>query len=201
MFDKDFMLKEYVTYYNLKGYGGCHSGDIVDAPQGASEFIDVSISKCLELGVRYVLMNVNSYTSQPYIDLPECFAGWMMRQYPDSGEIYEPKTVVDKFDLTADSKIALPVIFDLKERKAIWCDMSLTALPNFSNNVHNNLTGIQLTLKSLVTMNKPNLYDLFSIHVAARGQIVENPEDAQTVFSVEAGTPFELETIASEYMI
>jgi hypothetical protein len=32
MFDEEFAFKEIVSYYNLEGYGGCHSGDIVDAP-------------------------------------------------------------------------------------------------------------------------------------------------------------------------
>ena len=41
LFDAEFVYKDIVAYYNLKGYGGCHSGDIVDAPNGASEFIDI----------------------------------------------------------------------------------------------------------------------------------------------------------------
>ena len=41
-------------------------------------------------------MTLNSYTQQPYCDLPECFAGWMAREKADSGEIYEPKTVQDQ---------------------------------------------------------------------------------------------------------
>src|SRR5262249_43262502 len=38
MFDAEFCYKDIVSYYNLKGYGGHHSGDIVDAPNGASEY-------------------------------------------------------------------------------------------------------------------------------------------------------------------
>jgi len=30
-----------VSYYNLKGWDSCHSGDITSAPKGAAEFIDV----------------------------------------------------------------------------------------------------------------------------------------------------------------
>ena len=36
-------------------------------------------------------MCLSSYTQQAYCDLPECFAGWMARQQPNSGEIFEPK--------------------------------------------------------------------------------------------------------------
>jgi hypothetical protein len=61
-------------------------------------------------------MTLNSYTHQPYCELPECFAGWMARDKAASGEIYEPKTVVDRVDLTADSTIAIPLIIEIVER-------------------------------------------------------------------------------------
>lgn len=200
MFDENFQYKDVLSYYNLKGYGGCHSGDITSAPNGASEFIDVNLAKLRENGVRYVVMNLNSYTNQPYCDLPECFAGWMSRSKAKSGEIYEPKTVADRVDLTADARIAIPLIIDVVERKVIWCDLSLKSNPNYYNNVHGNLKGINFTLQSFATMNKPNLYDLLSLHVKARGKMVKTPEKADTVFSVDNETQFRLEEIASEYM-
>lgn len=200
MFDADFNYVDILSYYNLQGFGGCHSGDIVNAPNGASEFIDVDLKKIQNNKIRYIVMTLNSYTNQPYCDLPECFAGWMARQEAASGEIYEPKTVVDRIDLTADSRIAIPLIIDVVENKVIWCDLSLKGHPNFNNNVHNNLKGINLTLQSLATMNKPNLYDLLALHVKARGKLVKSPSKAETVFSVENETPFRLEEIASKYM-
>jgi len=200
MFDNDFKYVDALTYYNLKNFGGCHSGDIVDAPKGASEFIDVDLSKLEAQGVRYVVMNLYSYTNQPYCDLPECFAGWMARERAGSGEIYEPKTVIDRVDLTADSKVAIPIVIDVVDKKVVWCDMSLKGNPSYMNNVHGNKKGVALTLQSLVTMNKPNLHDLLRLHVKARGKMVDSPEKAKTVFSVENETPFRLEEIASEYM-
>ena len=61
MFDEDFVLKDLVSYYNLQGYGGVHSGDIVDAPKGASEFIDVDLARVRESGVRYVVCGMWSW--------------------------------------------------------------------------------------------------------------------------------------------
>lgn len=200
MFDKNFTYISAVTFYNLKDFGGCHSGDIVDAPYGASEFIDISRKRCLEKGVRYVVMSINSFTQQPYCDLPECFAGWMSREKPESGEIYEPKTVEDKLDISANSVIAIPAIFDLEDRKVIWADLSLSQWPFWYNTVAANLWGIQLTLKSLVQMRKSNIYDLLSLHVRARGELCSNPEEADIVFDVAGGTPFDLARIAAEFM-
>ncbi|MCM2364742.1 MULTISPECIES: hypothetical protein [unclassified Pseudomonas] len=52
-------FKETVAYYNLKGYGGYHSGDIVDAPKGASEFIDLDLDVLVKKGIRYVVTSIN----------------------------------------------------------------------------------------------------------------------------------------------
>ncbi|MCW3098403.1 MAG: cytoplasmic protein [Chthonomonadaceae bacterium] len=201
MFDAEFVYKDVVSYYNLEGYGGCHSGDIVDAPDGASEFIDITLNKVRQQGARYIVMTLNSYTHQPYCDLPECFAGWMARQHPNSGEIYEPKTVRDHLDLTADTRIAIPLIIDIETREVIWCDMALRRHPRWNNNVDANLSGIALTLQALTHLNKPNLYDLFLLHAAARGELVWSPEDAETKFLVEDGLQFRQDEIASNYLL
>ena len=136
MFDADFGYQDIVSYYNLKNYGGVHSGDIVDAPKGASEFIDISLDKVRRQGVRYVVMTLSSYTQQPYAELPECFAGWMSRVQADSGEIYDPRTVQDRLDVTAATRIALPLVIDVQEKKVVWCDMALRSNPKWQNNVH-----------------------------------------------------------------
>ena len=200
MFNEQFRLANTVSYYNIATVGGYHSGDIVDAPEGASEFIDITPSTLLEKGVAFIVMVLTSYTQQPYIDLPECFAGWMARERPNSGEIYDARTVQDRLDITADTRCAIPIVIDLIHNQVIWCDVALKNDPHWRNNVAENLTGIQLTLKSLVEMTKPNLYDLFMLHAQARGEIVESTDSAETIFSVANGTPFALETIASEYL-
>jgi len=200
LLDSDFKFVDDVAYYNLKGYGGAHSGDIVDAPQGASEFIDLNLRRVLEQRVRYVVMTVNSYTTQPYCDLPECFAGWMARADAGSGEIFEPATVQDRLDLTANTRIAVPLVIDVQARQVIWCDMALRNHPCWHNSARANLGGISLTVQAMVELNKPNLYDLLLLHARARGELVRTPELADTVFSIANETPFHPEVIASEYL-
>lgn len=200
MFDKDFGYCNFLAYYNLQDYGGCHSGDIVDAPDGASEFIDVTLENLLASGMRYVVMSLNSFTKQPYSSLPECFAGWMSRTHPDSGEVYEPLTVRDRVDITANTRIAIPLIIDVEKRNVIWCDMALRSRPSWSNNVHANMKGTNLILHAFAELQKASLYDLLELHIAARGSFVEHPHQADNIFSVESGLPFRLEEIAAEYM-
>lgn len=196
----DFVYRDVLSYYELKNYGGHHSGDIVDAPEGAAEFIDLDCAKLLEKGARYVVMSVNSFTSQPYCDLPECFAGWMARQKPDSGEIFEARTVQDRFDLSSDTQICLPLVVDLETRTVVWMDLALKSDPSW-NNVKNNLNGVSLMLRAMMNLEKTTLYDLFAMHIAARGHLVETKEEAEQVFAVHEGlTPFELDIIGSEWM-
>lgn len=200
IYGADFVYQDVISYYNLKGYGGHHSGDIVDAPDGAAEFIDLNCAKMLEKGARYVVMSVNSFTSQPYCDLPECFAGWMAREKPNSGEIFEPRTVQDRIDLSADTEVCLPMVIDLEDRTVVWMDLALRKSPAW-NNVANNLKGVSLMLRAMIGLEKTTLYDLFAIHIAARGKLVEDKAEATQIFSVAEGlTPFDLDAIASQWM-
>ncbi|WP_088088387.1 TerD family protein [Bacillus sp. OV166] len=204
IFDEKWKFMDQVSYTNLRsnGFRMFHSGDITDAPKGAAEFIDMDIPSIVKNGGRYVIVNVNCFTGQSYGELPECFAGWMIRKEPRSGEIFEPKTVVDKFDITADTQICIPVIFDLAERKAIWADIALRRNPNYEINIEGNLIGIAATGKSMTSLKKPTLYDLFMLHAHARGKHVELKKEADTIFSVKEGiTPFEIEKIMAEFLV
>lgn len=200
LFDADQRHVDQLAYYNLKNFGGCHSGDIVDAPEGAAEFIDVEVSKLLERKVRYIVMIISSFTAQPYCDLPECFAGWMARKEAGSGEIFEPRTVVDKLDVASNTRISIPAVFDLISKEVIWADLALTRHPAYSNNVLNNLSSISIMLRSLTSLAKPDMHTLFSLHARARGTLA-NEGNADTTFDIDKGiTPFDVDRIRAEFL-
>ena len=75
----------------LKTHSANHTSDVTDAPNGAAEFIDVDIARCVEKRVWYVMMVEINSTAPPNRDLPECLAGWMGRERPASGEVVELK--------------------------------------------------------------------------------------------------------------
>ncbi|RNB52843.1 hypothetical protein EDM57_20510 [Brevibacillus gelatini] len=203
LYDADWKYMEHISYTNLRSakYRACHSGDIVQAPNGACEFIDVDIESVRKYGGRYVVMSLNSFTSQPYCDLPECYAGWMIRSEPESGEIFEPQTVQDKVDIASRSTICIPVILDLAERQVIWTDVALRSHPLYVNNVEGNRSGMEWMGRALTTLVKPTLYELFSLHAQARGTLVERAEDADTIFSMNEGiTPYDLEKIMADFL-
>lgn len=201
LFGEDIEYIDTLAYYNLATYGAHHSGDIVDAPQGASEFIDVDIAACRARGVRWVVMCLTSFNGQPYCDLPECFAGWMARSAPESGEIYEPSTVIDRFDLASNTTFCLPIAFDLVERQALWLDIGLSSYPRMAINVANNLAGVSLMLRAVSSLPRATLHTLFDLHARARGHVVRDPAAARSVFAVDRGiTPTDLPTITADFL-
>ncbi len=201
LFAADWARLAALSYWNLRepAFGCYHSGDVVDAPHGACEFIDLDTGAMRAGGVRYVAMCLNSFTRQPYRELPECFAGWMARQSPRSGEVFEAHTVQDKVDLAGDTTVSVPVVIDLEERRVVWADVALRSA-GWINNIHANRDNIARLARAIVGLDRPNLYDLLLMHAEARG--TPSPRDrADSVFSIHEGvTPFDTDTILGEFL-
>lgn len=225
IFDENWNYMEHVSYTNLKSakYKACHSGDIVNGGpvdgDGVSEFLDVDVDSVVRCGARYVVYQVYSFTCQTYADMPHAMFGWMERADVDSGEIYEPKMVEQKLDLTAGSMVCIPVIFDCVKREFIWCDMNMSLsgvhMNTGGNNLESNLSGVAAVCYSMVNVKKPDLYDLIALNVMGRGVLVDNREDADIVFDTELYlnndtvenerdkmviTPYDTELFMGEYL-
>jgi hypothetical protein len=202
LYDTDWGYLEHISYTNLKSdrYRAAHSGDIVTAPNGACEFIDLDIESVLHYGGRYVVTALYAFSGQPYCNLPECYAGWMLRREPQSGEIFEPQTVQQKIDIAANTRICIPVILDLVARQVIWTDLALRHHPRWFNNIEGNEKGMLLMGQALTTLVKPDLHELFTLHAAARG--TPTPRSAaEIVFAPDgAVTPFDIGVILAEYL-
>lgn len=197
----DFTLVDNISWTSLRAgqFNGAHSGDITSAPNGACEFIDLERASMLEAGVRYVVPVVMSYTSHPFRNLPECFLGWMGRDKPGSGEIFEPSTVVDRTDLASDQQISIPAIFDLGSNEMIWVDAGYRERPGFATMVENHSGTIESLLASMTALHRTSLHRLFGLHIAARGNLVSWRWRAETLFTAEE-SPFDLEAIMARYL-
>lgn len=194
IYDENFNKISTISYFSIrsKNLNSCHSGDITSAPNGASEFIDLDIEKIKQAKGRYISMIVNSFTWTNFCDLPICYAGVMERQFPNSGEIFEPSTVVNKADLSTSSLQVMPLLIDIKDMKIIWTDQSIKSNEINVNNVEFNKNNILCAIKSIINTEKPNIYDLVSLHVKARGIQVFEKNDADIIFSLDEGiTPFD----------
>lgn len=209
---EDFTMVDQVSYTKLKGsrVNAVHGGDITraPAPDGAAEFVDFSIKDALEKGVRYVVMHVYSFSNINYCEMESCYAGWMMKSKPKANEIYDAKRVDQKIDLASESKIAIPVVFDLATKEAVWCDLVTRDRGGSIGpiNLETNKASVTDLLEAMLSLdNKPTLHQLFRLHAEARGaEFVDKAEDADTVFSWEVAegqvTPYDIDLINSEYL-
>ena len=206
IYDENWNYKEHISYTNLRSarYRACHSGDITNGGNvngnGVAEFLDVDIDAVAKNVGRYIVYQVYSFTGQKFSELPNVRFGWMEREDVNSGEIFEPKTVEMSIDLTANSRTAIPVIFDCVERKFIWCDMNLgiSGYRYGGYNLESNLKGVTATCYALTHLNKPNLYDLIYLNACARGEIVTARNQADIIFSNDKTVPYEVVEVVDE---
>jgi len=213
--DENFRYVDHVSYTQLTSrlYQSHHSGDITRAPNGATEFIDITIDGAIRSGARYVVMNVYVFSGPNFSEHEEVFAGWMTREKPKSNEIFDPKTVEQKVNIVCENRNSIPVVFDLVERKAIWMDIGTSTRVSFSggwgtsrNNVESNRVTIEHMLQAAVRTSevKMNLYDLFSLHASARGKIVKKRSTADYVMSIDREgdvTPYDITEINSQFIV
>ncbi|MEU1144747.1 MXAN_6230/SCO0854 family RING domain-containing protein [Streptomyces sp. NPDC005863] len=115
-------------YTNLEYAGGAarHSGDLTSAPapHGATEYLDLGPARLAHTGVRFVVPVVLSYNDIPFDELPDAFAGFMAVEGKERA-VYDPRTVRQRFDLAGDAKLGVPMIVDLRTRRAWWTDVTL----------------------------------------------------------------------------
>jgi len=186
--DKDFRMVGRVSYTNLRDSAAkaYHSGDITNAPNGATEFIDIDVDTAA-LKARYVALNVLSYSREPFNEIDECFVGWMGREKPNSNEIYEPKTVKNCLHLLNPTQYVCPVFFDLVLRKVIFVDMTKRIDTHYGgNNIESNRAGIEDILYAAVNPAKMSLYDLFELHALSHGtEIVHDKNEAEFTFGLQ----------------
>ena len=203
IYDRNYNLIKQCAYYDLRSSDYlAHSGDITSAPNGAAEYIDVNIDKLKDdiPEAAFVGQLISSFTGQKYADLPECYAGWMEREQKQHGEIFEASTVKNKVDVTAEATQVLTCLYDIARKEYIWADTPIKGV-SYANNLNSVRGSLAYAIQGLAEMKKPNLYDLFEMHAKARGEIVINKEEADTVFSIHEGvTPFDFEIIASKFM-
>lgn len=202
--DSDFAkATNEVSYWNIKDEEiECyHSGDIRSAREGAAEFIDVNTETLKKKGIRYVVMTISSYSSQPFCDLDECFAGVMALDKVNPKErVFDPAKSLVRSDLSVNSTKSTPLVYDVETHEIIWLDMPVTGtldyLPINTVTYKNHFIN---AVRGLLNASYPQFSTLVELHCAARNaEMVDTPEDADVIFSLEEGiTPFSIEEINS----
>jgi hypothetical protein len=149
LYSYDLKTSRQVSYTNLREGRAVHSGDITSAPEGASEFIDIPVREALASGVRYVMPSVYSFTRQRFSTIPEAWAGVMMKTElgQQTGEIFDARTVAQKWDLTKNSMNLTPFALDMQTGEVIWMDSDVGS-DQYLNRVDGNENMLALQLRS-----------------------------------------------------
>ncbi|OLL14983.1 TerD family protein [Actinomyces oris] len=190
---EDLARTEQIAYYNLRSTAAVHSGDLTSAPDGAAEFIDVTLAEALRQGWRYVVMTVHSFSHHRLSEVPECWAGAMARGAdPQSGEVFEASTVMQRLDLISPTFNATPFVIDLAERRLIWWDLPVGVGEHQVANLDRSSNRVLAHLLDLLEGRRMPLAHLLGL---LADDVVEDPDEAQLVFSEGGILPWQTERI------
>ena len=190
---EDFTRSEQIAYYNLRSTAAVHSGDLTSAPDGAAEFIDVTLAEALRQEWRYVVMTVHSFSHHRLSEVPECWAGAMARGAdPQSGEVFEASTVMQRLDLVSPTFNATPFVIDLAERRLIWWDLPVGVGEHQVANLDRSSNRVLAHLLDLLEGRRMPLSHLLGL---LADDVVEDPDEAKLVFGEGGILPWQTERI------
>ncbi|MCP2248424.1 TerD family protein [Lentzea aerocolonigenes] len=109
LLDENFEFKGHVSWTWLKRKGAYYSGDVTEAADGATEFIDLHADA---LHAKYVVPQVNIYSGEGFDDVAESMFGFMSRDLDQMGKPFEPSTVRARSAMRGKGKVALPMMFE-----------------------------------------------------------------------------------------
>ncbi|NYI94666.1 stress response protein SCP2 [Streptomonospora nanhaiensis] len=173
LLDADFGFHGQLSWTSLSGYGGAHSGDIVEAPEGATEMIDLDLAR---VTAAYVVPQVNVYHGEGFTELAEAFFGYMTRDTGQEGMPFEARTVRTKSDLTGTGRVALPLVFarhpGTGRWRARWMHLCLSGGISF-NRVEDNRVGAGTLARGILERRYLTIGDLVEM-MRRRGAAVEH---------------------------
>lgn len=196
VYDKDLKMDKdnSINWQQLRSDVGVHSGDQYTAYSGVSEFIDVDLDKLeREHPQGYVAFELHAWSSGG-MDSGTVMFGFMPREAPSSGEIYEPSTVETAYELRTSASATIPMIYDIENRQMIWADRDVR--PDFDNRygVINNSSSLTIhsternagnEIYNVLHRENPSMYDVLTANAEARGELVSDPREADIVFGMD----------------
>jgi len=101
----------------------------------------------------------------------------MDRDVLDSGQVFEPKTVVTSFQITCESTFAYLFAIDLKTRELVWLNVSRDSNARVAGTTSLDFLKAYFHASQLI-----NVHKLFAMLAA---EVVEKPEAADVIVTDE----------------
>ncbi|MFD4674832.1 hypothetical protein ACFWNN_34260 [Lentzea sp. NPDC058450] len=124
LLNEDLDYKDHVSWTNYHSDGAVYSGDLTEAEEGATEFIDIPADA---VHAKYVVPEVNIFSGESFDDVAESMFGFMARDLDQLGKPFEPSTVRARSAMRGSGRVAVPVIFERCEEGwvATWLHLYL----------------------------------------------------------------------------
>jgi hypothetical protein len=134
MVSMDFTRSDFVSWQGYRSADAAvvYSGDITDAPHGATEFISADLSR---MSRPLIIPQVHIYSGEGFAEAAEAFFGYMLRGSAHKGQPFEAATVRMKSDLRGSGRVALPLAFvrgDDGNWRAKWLHLYLRGRPSMN---------------------------------------------------------------------
>jgi hypothetical protein len=174
----DYSTDSWLSYTSLKAGGGEHSGDVTEAPEGASEFINLSLDR---VRAPIVVPQVNIYAGEGFEEAEESFFGFMLRDGEQKGRPFEPRTVRMKSELRGVGRVALPLVFrrgDDGRWRAKWLHLYLKGVTE-ANRVEENQVSVSKVVRAVV--EREQLTVAYLIDLMSDGDTVVDLWDGRSV--------------------
>ena len=216
-FDENYNMVGQVSWNNLtESKNGklisYHSGDTsACSGKGCTEVIDIDLNVAKEnfKDARYVaymavMWNGTKISScnQLFMTLsPTNEIGKNNGQKIDkSGKVFDPADVQFKVDVVGDKRATIPMLYDMKEHKAIVVNIESKAqdmrtatfnkrhfdLPIGCECLENYHSDTALKLFAYENMDVPTIHDLASLYALyKKANIVESPDKADVIFAID----------------
>ena len=110
--------------------------------------------------------------------VPEAWAGMMGRD-GHSGELFDPRTVEIRLDLTSTGRNATPLVLDLETRETIWWDHNAGVTAGALHNLNANANCTLIHLQHAVLGRAMTLDHLISLLAT---ELVDDPARAEVIF-------------------
>lgn len=138
LLDDEFHDAGQVSWTNYHHNGVVHSGDITEATNGATEFIDMPLTS----GGHYVVPQVYIYAGESFDEVAESMFGYQTRTQDQRGAPFDARTVRARSHLRGKGRIALPMVFARSEAgwQAVWLHLYLRGRPSFNRVEDNTFT-------------------------------------------------------------
>ncbi|GAA2311411.1 hypothetical protein OKJ48_14710 [Streptomyces kunmingensis] len=158
----DYSTDCWLSYTSLTAVGGEHSGDITEAPDGASEFISLSLDR---IRGSFIVPQVDIYAGEGFDEVEESFFGYMLRDAEQRGRPFEPRTVRMKSELRGVGRVALPLVFrraDDGRWHAKWLHLYLRGISS-ANRVEENQISVSKVVRALVEREQLTVWYLVGL--------------------------------------